>query len=355
VRKTVSQAFVLILVAVLLSACGGSRYSYRQDSYEASVEPGAVLRAFELDESLEGEILALDAEHVSDQDVQEVLARAPAPRIINIHGGIYPVHLAMKSFSRFLIGMGYPEARIRDPRDGSYSHSCYESSEKFAGYIAWYYEREGLRPMMVGHSQGGIQAVKVLHELAGTFGERVAVWNPLSGSSEERYSIVDPLLGVERPVVGLQVSYASAVGSGGLTRFLPNQWIMAGRLRRIPDSVIEFTGYSIGLDVLGGDLMGFGSSNKYAANGKASVRNVKLPSTYSHVTVPTTKHLAESEEIRDWINNYTPSEEPEIDREFGASSANILWAADVWYSVKKHWVLELQNLVLARRAMRRER
>jgi hypothetical protein len=34
-----------------------------------------------------------------------------------------------------------------------------------------------MMPMMIGHSQGGIQAVKVLHELAGSFGSEVRVWN----------------------------------------------------------------------------------------------------------------------------------------------------------------------------------
>jgi hypothetical protein len=29
---------------------------------------------------------------------------------------------------------------------------------------------------------------------------------------------------------------------------------------------------------------------------------------------------------------------------------HILWAADVWYSIKKHWVLELQRRIRAKRA-----
>jgi len=29
---------------------------------------------------------------------------------------------------------------------------------------------------------------------------------------------------------------------------------------------------------------------------------------------------------------------------------NLLWAADVWFSVKKHWTLEAQRLIRARRA-----
>src|SRR2546426_5634640 len=40
------------------------------------------------------------------------LFRSPAPRIINIHGGIAPVQLRMVSFSEFLVGMGYPRSSI---------------------------------------------------------------------------------------------------------------------------------------------------------------------------------------------------------------------------------------------------
>src|SRR5258705_2797782 len=43
-------------------------------------------------------ILSLDPEHVSDADVRQTLARGPTPRIMLLHGGIYPVHLSMESF-----------------------------------------------------------------------------------------------------------------------------------------------------------------------------------------------------------------------------------------------------------------
>jgi hypothetical protein len=313
------------------------------------VGEGTVLRQYVLDSSLEEKILALDPKRVMESDIREVLSQAPAPRIVNIHGGIYPVHLCMESFSRFLIGMGYPEGKIRNPGDGSFSFSCYKSSEKIAGAIAWYYEREGMRPMLVGHSQGGIQAVKVLHELAGYLREKVAVYNPLTGEGEERYSILDPFTGRERPVAGLQVSYATAVGAGGFTRILPNQWMMAGRLRTIPDTAVDFTGFAIGMDLIGGDFLGFGPTNRYVANGRAEVRNVQLPIEYNHVIVPVTAHLSENQEIKDWINRYVPTEEPQLNVTFESDSKNILWAADVWYSIKKHWVLELQRLIRARR------
>jgi len=29
---------------------------------------------------------------------------------------------------------------------------------------------------------------------------------------------------------------------------------------------------------------------------------------------------------------------------------HIIWAADVWHSIKRHWVIELQNFIRARRA-----
>lgn len=348
-KKNVYAILLTLAALVLLSGCGVTKSQFREPSYTQPVERGMVLRQYTLDPSVEEKILALDPERVKESDIREVLSHAPAPRVINIHGGIYPVYLCMESFSQFLIGMGYPEWKIRNPGNGSFSFSCYESSAKIAGAIAWYYEKEGMRPMLIGHSQGGIQAVKVLYDLKGAFSNEVAVYNPLTGKFEKRYSIIDPITGSERPVVGLEVSYATAVGAGGFTRFLPNQWVMTGRLRSIPDTTLEFTEFVIGLDPIGGDLFGFGTVNRYAANGKAEVRNVRLPIGYNHVTVPVTNHLAESQEIRDWINDYVPTEAPELNVTFQSSSKNILWAADVWHSIKKHWVLELQRLIRAKR------
>ena len=66
----------------------------------------------------------------------------------------------------------------------------------------------------------------------------------------------DPVEWKSRPVVGLRIPYATAVVAGGLGRALPNQWEMNGKLRKIPDSVEEFTGFQKGMDALGGDLLG---------------------------------------------------------------------------------------------------
>ena len=309
-------------------------------------------RSLALDSKIEARILALDPEHVSERDVRETLSNAPAPRIINIHGGIYPVHLRMISFSEFLVEMGYPRASITNPSDGTYTFSCYESSTKITGFIAWYYEKEGLRPMIVGHSQGGFQAVKILRRLAGLSAERVAVWNPLTWQAENRFEITDPLTGHTRPVVGLQLPYATGVGAGGVTRILPNQWDMCGKLRDSPDSVEEFTGFYKGKDLLGGDYLGYGAANHSKSMGKAAVRSVRLPSAYKHRAIPDTKHLLKSRQIMDWINNYVPADMPvdtaQFDAKFDSDSSHILWAADVWYSIKKHWVLELQRKIRSR-------
>jgi hypothetical protein len=133
---------------------------------------------------------------------------------------------------------------------------------------------------------------------------------------------------------------------------MPNQWIMSGRLRDIPGSVEEFTGFFIGFDVLGGDLFGFDRDNLYVAKGNTRVRNVFLPSDYNHYFIPSTEHLIESEETTAWINSYVPNKRPKIDVEFKSDSTNILWAADVWYSIKKHWVIEVQRLIRSQRGIK---
>ena len=292
-------------------------------------------------------ILTLDPERVTDADVRQTLAKGPTPRIMLVHGGIYPVHLAMTSFGNFLVGMGYPEERIRDPYDGSWSHSPYEDAERLAGIAAWYYERDGMPPMLIGHSQGGMQIIKILHVLNGEYSEAVPVWNPLTDFAEGRTAIVDPLTGRQQPVVGLKLSYASAVGAGGAAFLLPNQWSMVGRLRTIPDTVDDFTGYSIALDMWAWTVPGIDATRVFENKGQAKIRNVTLDVENSHVMVPVTEQLARDPAIRAWISAYTPESTAPPPPNAGD---NLLWAADVWYSVKKHWVLEAQRLIRVRRA-----
>ena len=59
----------------------------------------------------------------------------------------------------------------------------------------------------------------------------------------------------------------------------------------------------------------------------------------------------------DQINNYTPPSEanfqiPANEETLKRETRNLAWASDVWYSIKKHWVIELQRLIRAQRALR---
>lgn len=304
-----------------------------------------------IDSAVEDRILALDPAHITEHDVRATLERGPSPQIILVHGGVYGTQLLMMSFGKFLIGMGYPEAKIRDPSDGEYSQSPFGSSERLAGEIAWYYEHDGVRPMMVGHSQGGIQTVKVLYELNGAFTDELAVWNPITDTAEGRDSIVDPLTGTERPVVGVSLSYASVVGAGGIALAAPLHWDMAQRLHTIPNTVEEFTGFSIAYDFIALTFPGSENSNLYHHNGTAQVRNVTLPGNYSHVFVPVTQSLAADPKMRDWLNAFVPGADngqPPVAS--GGRDEHAFWAADVWFSIKKHWCIEAQRLIRARRA-----
>ena len=351
--RTVATALRVTLAACVTTTvigCATKPSGTIEPTREGKVERSAVLHTLVLDRALEERILALDPERISDYDVRSTLAAGPTPRIILLHASVYPVYLIMTSFATFLEGMGYPGAKLRDPVDGAYSQSPYGSSERLAGEIAWYYERDGVRPLIVGHSQGGMQAIKVLYRLAGAFDPKVAVWNAATDKPERRFTIIDPLDGAERPVVGVSVAYAAAVGAGGAAFLLPNQWDMFFRLRTIPDTVDEFTGFAIQGDMVAWTFPGMSDVSQYRRSGVAKVRNVVLPITYNHIMVPITHTLAADAKTRDWINAYMPGNTDESTAPAGVSGYNILWAADVWFSIKKHWCLEAQRLVRAKRA-----
>jgi hypothetical protein len=357
-RPKISQQAVhrlAVLLAVPLFILGGCATAPSQRASPDTaprdfVQVAARTPSLQLDPAQEDRILALDPERISEADIRTTLALAPAPRIVLVHGGVVGVYLLMESFANFLVGMGYPEAKIRDPHDGAYSQNPYGSSERLAGTLAWYYEHDAMRPMLIGHSQGGMQTIKVLHELAGSFGDRIAVWNPVTDTREARYTITDPMTQVEKPVVGLSIAYASVVGAGGVEFFAPTVWNMAGRLRNIPDSVDEFTGFAIAGDFVALTAPGGATSaDEYRTAGNAVVHNVNLPASYNHVFVPSTQHLADDPRMRDWINRYAAEKPADLSSLPSGSSDNVLWAANVWYGIKKHWCVEAQRLIRARR------
>jgi len=343
-RKSAARVRALLL-AVAWTLVGPRAMDAVADASDARF----ALERSALDPAVEARILALDPEHLSPRDVGETLSRSPAPRIIGLQGSV-PI-VTMAPFAEFLVAMGYPEERLRNPQDGALSYSSFIDARQLAGALAWYYEHEGMMPMLIGHSQGGMVAVKVLHELAGNFGPSVPVWNPVRGVAEARTTIVDPLTGTERPVVGLTVPYAAALATGKLPRLLLGQWTMLSRLREIPDTVTEFTGFSLEWDAIAGN---FGATEPYRATGSARVRNVILPSSASHIALPRAAELAHENATREWIEGYVPGAAPPAPA-VAIDTSNLLHAADIWYSVKKHWCLEAQRLIRARRAKTGER
>ena len=308
----------------------------------ATSPANGVVRAAAIDPALAARVLALAPDRVSDADVRETLARVGAPRIITIEGSV--AFVSMRSFAEFLIAMGYPEDRLRDPRDGSFSRNSFGNSERLAGEVAWYYEHDGMMPMLVGHSQGGMLAIRTLYELDGAFHDAIPVVDPVTGQALDRTTIRDPLTGTVRPVVGLKVGYAAALATGKLARVLLGQWSMLSRLRLIPNTVEDFTGFTIPGDVIAGNVFG---DEPYRARGSATVRNITLPASYSHIRLPLTRHLAEQPATRTWIEAYAPDGAKPLPDDPGIDASNLLHAADIWWSVKKHWCIEAQRAIRA--------
>ncbi len=281
---------------------------------------------------------ALDCRNVRAADVAELLPAGRAPRIILFQGSLTAI--TMEPFGEFLIAMGYPEKQVRDPRDGKLSQSSFGDSLPWAGTLAWYYETEGMMPVLIGHSQGGMMAIRILYELDGAFHDDIPVWNPLTGAALARTTIRDPRTGATRSAKGLKVGFATAIATGRLMRVFLGQWDMISKLRTIPDTAIDFTGFSIPWDPIAGT---FADPEPYVAVGTARVRNVILSAGTSHVRVPEVRELAANVVTRAWIDAYTPelhTPPPQVDE---LDTSNLLHAADIWYSVKRNWCESAQQ------------
>jgi hypothetical protein len=68
------------------------------------------------------------------------------------------------------------------------------------------------------------------------------------------------------------------------------------------------------------------------------------------VFVPAVGSLPEDPEVRAWINDYSPRGRHDTSMLPIEAAQHVLWAADVWYSIKKHWCLEAQRWARAERA-----
>jgi len=279
----------------------------------------------------------LDCDRLAGVDAAQDMQNLPAPRIVSFHGSV--PFVTMEPFARFLIGMGYPEASLRDPFDGSVTQSSFADSERLAGALAWYYEHDGMRPMLVGHSQGGMMVMRILHELAGAFHDEIGVVDPATRNELGRTTIRDPETGAVRPVVGMQVAFAAAIATGTLPRVLLGQWSMIPKLRKVPDTALEFTGFAIAYDPIAGNLA---TAEPYVATGSCAVRNVMLPATYSHIGAPIMDQLAAQPATRAWIVAWSPdAAAPPVPE--GVDARNLELAADLWYSIRRHWCSEGQR------------
>lgn len=292
--------------------------------------PAAAFALAPIPASTAARLASLDCTHIGAAEVAQVLAATPAPRIIALHGSV-PI-VTMAPLAAFFEAMGYPRDRLVNPADGSRTYSSRIESRRLAGNLAWHYEREGLMPVLIGHSQGGMIVIKVLHDLAGTRDSSpIPVWNPAQAEPEARTTVTDPLTGSQRDVRELKVDLAAAMATGSLPRLLLGQWGILPLLRDVPDSVAAFLGFGIPFDPIAGTLA---EPPKFHATGSARVRNVVLPATYSHIDLPRVDHLAAQVQVRAWIDAYQPGEERPLPP---GDVTNIVHAAELWHAVKRQW------------------
>jgi hypothetical protein len=337
-RRLLHQARRVVL-CVGVTAVAALTPAVRAD--QATAPSASVARG--ADPALVQSILELDCAHLAGPEARSVLARAPAPRIMLFQGSFAPV--TMQPFAEFLVAMGYPESRLRNPADGALSYSSFGDSLELAGTLAWHYENEGLMPMLIGHSQGGMMVVRILHELHGAFHDAIPVRDPTTGTVLSRTTITDPLTRAVRPVLGLQVDYAAALATGKWPRIVLGQWDMLSKVHRIPDTVVEFSAFSIPWDPIAGT---FAHPEPYEALGTASVRNVILPAGTSHIGIPLARALAADALTHAWIDAYEPDAGSPFPDAAGVDTTNLLHAADLWFSVRKHWCRSAQQRLRSR-------
>ena len=177
-------------------------------------------------------------------------------------------------------------SREQDPRPERprWSNSPYERARSGAGLVAWYYEQrrhaaDAHRPQPGRHAgrQDPARAERLVRNRTPPVRPRARRIDP--ESDDRRPADRSP----SAPLSGVSVSYVGVVGTGGLSLALPNHWIVASRIRSMPDTVDEFVGYRIGLDLIAWDVPGLEGIKTFHPNGKATVRNVTLPAEYSHV------------------------------------------------------------------------
>ncbi|MCA9396583.1 MAG: hypothetical protein KC649_05375 [Candidatus Omnitrophica bacterium] len=339
-RPSVRMFGVHILICLIVSGCATSANHTIPKTYSQNLSD-IPIRQFSVDPDISADLNKLDKMRLTRRDLSEVLSSYPAPRIFGIGGGVYTAHILMEDLAEFLTGMGYPAESVYHPDDGKFAVSSYSDPEKIAGETLFYYQYEGVRPVYIGHSLGGVQAIKTAHFFSGNFGhKKVKIFDPIAGRYSNQKDFVSPLSGEHVSFSSLKpIAHLIAVGSGGISRVFPSQWSMGERVKQVPDSVLRMTGIHLEGDWLGNDFLTGKEQNEYQSLGSARVENFYLPPGHNHVTLIRTKHLLEHPEVREWIDSYNPHTFTAIPEGLPGNTDNILLAAELWHILKEEWYL----------------
>ena len=203
-------------------------------------------------------------------------------------------------------------------------------------------------PMLIGHSQGGMIVVKVLHDLASVAGRRAdSGMEPAARraraahhdrrSAHRRIAPGHRIEGRLCDCAGHGIAAAAAARTMGHPSVAARRAGLGRRLHRVFDSLGSDRGHRRE------------PRRRIGATGTARVRNVVLPASYSHIALPRAAHLAAQPSTRAWIDGYRPGTSAPIPAD--ADTSNLLHAADIWYSVKQHWCEGAKRLA-ARAALR---
>ena len=232
----------------------------------------------------------------------------------------------------------------------SFSHSSFADSEQLAGELAWYYENDGMMPMLIGHSQGGMLAIRVLYELAGAFHESIDVWNPSTGESEQRTTIRDPLTGQHaagRRASRFRMRRRSPPAS--CRACCSDNGRCSASCARSRTSVDEFTGF---IDPVGSDRRHASrEASPTARPDRREVRNVRFAGMARAISDCRNAQGARDQSGDARLDRRVSTgrcdrRSPAVD---GIDTRNLVHAADIWFSIKKHWCVEAQRMIRQRR------
>ena len=196
-----------------------------------------------------------------------------------------------------------------------------------------------------------MQAVKVLHVLNGEYGASGPVWNPLTDfrrGAARRSSIRSPAAAAGGRACASPTSRRSARAAP--RSCCPTSGACIGKLRTIPDTVEEFTGYSIDVDFWAWTVPGVDATRKFTNGGKAHVRNVTLPAGISHVIAPRVGGPCRSNRRMRARGSRRTRRDRACRRPPDSRGQHRAGPPTCGGRVKKYWVIEAQRFIRATRA-----